>query len=113
MVFLLLIPLLFGLYAFRDMIKSRNDLIEISSEGIYVSERDGEVNFRWEEIQEIKFVSDVVEVILKNDKIFPIFFDKSQSWIVNFYNFRKNIIYFSNREDIVTVASKWWYLRLF
>ena len=50
MVILLLIPLLFGLYAFRDMIKSRNDLIEISSEGIYVSERDGEVNFRWEEL---------------------------------------------------------------
>ena len=113
MAFIYLIVLLFGFYVLKDMIKSRNDLIEISSEGIYVSDRNGEANFRWEEIQEIKFVSDVVEVILKNDKIFPIFFDKSQSWIVNFYNFRKNIIYFSNREDIVTVASKWWYLRLF
>lgn len=101
-----------------DLVKTRNRKIVINELGLLITEKEGNMKISWKEISHIFFCVEpfwglYVKITFTNRRDpLIIEFGKTSLWSVNFYRFRKAILAFSYKKDIIVVKSNQWYLKL-
>lgn len=115
---LLLISVFIIIILIYGLVKTRNRKIVINDLGLLITEKEGKIKISWKEISHIFFCSTpilglYIEITFTNQRgPLIIYFGKSSLWSVNFYRFRRAILAFSHKKDIIVVKSNQWYLKL-
>ena len=115
---LLLISIFIIIILVYGLVKTRNRKIVINELGLLITEKEGKKKISWEDISHMYFCSTpilglYIKITFTNQRDpLIIYFGKSSLWSVNFYRFRKAILAFSHKKDIIVVKSNQWYLKL-